>query len=119
MNVAVIGASNKPERYSYKAIKLLSEKGHVVFPVHPRIKDIEGQKVYARVSDIKEPIDTITFYVATNISDSIADDVLAQTPQRIIFNPGAENKLLFEKAKTAGIHAINACTLVLLKTGQF
>lgn len=39
MNVAVLGASNKPERYSYQAVKLLAEKGHLVFPVHPAISN--------------------------------------------------------------------------------
>jgi len=119
MNIAVIGASNKPDRYSYKAIKLLEEKGHTVFPVHPRIKEIEGQKVYASIADIKASLDTVTFYVAANISDNIANDVLAKNPQRVIFNPGAENEALFQKAKAAGIRTLNACTLVLLKTGQF
>ncbi|MCM8776521.1 MAG: CoA-binding protein, partial [Candidatus Omnitrophica bacterium] len=41
MNVAVIGASDKPDRYSYKAVKLLLERGHRVYPVHPRVKDID------------------------------------------------------------------------------
>ena len=39
MNVAVLGASNKPDRYSYKAIKLLQECGHHVFPVHPKLQE--------------------------------------------------------------------------------
>ena len=46
MNVAVIGASDNPDRYSYKAVKLLEEKGHRVFPVHPRVKIIDGEMVY-------------------------------------------------------------------------
>ena len=37
MNVAVLGASNKPERYSFKAVRLLREMGHTAFPVHPAL----------------------------------------------------------------------------------
>ncbi|MCK5215715.1 MAG: CoA-binding protein, partial [Candidatus Omnitrophica bacterium] len=47
MKVAVIGASNKPHRYSYQAVILLKEKGHEVYPVHQRIRDIEGLQVYS------------------------------------------------------------------------
>ena len=119
MNVAVIGASNKPHRYSYKALKLLQEKGHTAFPVHMRIKDIDGLTVFPSVSDIKEDIDTMTMYVSKDISDKLAEDILEKNPSRIIFNPGAENQDLLEKAKDAGITTINACTIVMLKTEQF
>ena len=119
MNVAVIGASNKSHRYSYQAVMLLKEKGHEVFPVHQRIKDIEGMRVYSSIKDIKDSIDTVTMYVGTEISNAIGEDILVANPRRIIFNPGAENSLLECKAKEKGIEAINACTLVMLKTGQF
>ncbi len=119
MNVAVIGASNKPERYSYQAVKLLQEKGHKVFPVHQRVKDIEGIKVYPSIKDILEPIDTVSLYVASDISNLMTDDILSVNPRRIIFNPGAENPHLESKAQSAGIEALNACTLVMLRTGQF
>ena len=119
MNVAVIGASDKPDRYSYQAVMLLKEKRHTVFPVHQRIKDIEGIPVYASIQDIKDPIDTISMYVAADISSTISDDLIAKKPRRIIFNPGAENPELADKAKANGILPINACTLVMLRTGQF
>ena len=119
MNVAVIGASDKPERYSYQAVKLLQEKGHIVFPVHQRIKHIEGLKVYPSIRDVPDLIDTLSLYVAADISSVLAEDILAKQPRRIIFNPGAENSELAETAKSFGIQPINACTLVLLRTGQF
>lgn len=119
MNVAVLGASNKPDRYSYQAVKLLQEKGHKVYAVHPRIKDIEGLPVYAAINDIKDPIDTFSMYVAPDISTDMTADILNKKPRRIIFNPGAENAELETKAKQAGINPINACTLVMLRTGQF
>ena len=119
MNVAVIGASNKPHRYSYQAVMLLKENGHEVYPVHQRIKDIDGVQVYCSIKDIKEPIDTVTMYVSADISSVISEDILAVNPRRLIFNPGAENSALECKAKEKGIDAKNACTLVMLKTGQF
>ena len=119
MNVAIIGASNKLNRYSNKALKLLKEKGHAVFPIHPRLEEIEGIKVLKSLKDISDKVDTITLYVAQNTSSMMLDDIIDVFPSRIIFNPGAENPDLFQKAQEKGIDVINACTLVLLSTRQF
>jgi hypothetical protein len=119
MNVAVIGASDKPERFSYQALVLLKQKGHKVFPVHQRIKTIDGMTVYPSIKDIADTIDTVTMYVAADISTNIAADILSKKPSRIIFNPGAENPELDLMAKAQGITTINDCTLVMLRGGSF
>jgi len=119
MKVAIIGSSNKTDRYSYKAVMLLKEKGHQVYPVHQRVKDIEGIEVYPSINDIEDPIDTITLYVSEDISTKMIDQIISKNPRRIILNPGAENSALVSKAKECGIECINACTLVMLKTNQF
>ncbi len=119
MTVAVIGASDKPDRYSYQALNLLREKGHTVYPVHTRIKTIDGVAVYPSISDIQKPIHTITLYVSADISSSMQEAILSINPKRIIFNPGAENPSLMQATQEKGIVAINACTLVMLRTNQF
>ena len=98
---------------------MLKEKGHEVFPVHPRVKNIEGQPVYSSIKEINAVIDTISLYVGPEVSNAIGEDIIRQKPRRIIFNPGAENENLASKARGVGIEAVNACTLVLLTTGQF
>jgi predicted CoA-binding protein len=119
MNVVIIGASNKPQRYSYQAVMLLKEAGHKVFPVHPHIGEIGGIVVYEAIQDIPAHIDTVTMYVGKKASNGMIDSVLNKAPRRIIFNPGAENEILRELAKDRGIEVVNACTLVLLRTGRF
>ena len=119
VNVAVLGASNKPARYSYQAVKLLAEKGHAVFPVHPAIAEIEGVPVFKRLADITALIHTITVYLAPERSVALVDEILSVRPKRVIFNPGAENTDVAQRLKETGVEAMNACTLVLLRTGQF
>lgn len=119
MNVAIIGASNKEHRYSYMAYKLLNEKGHKVYPVHQRIKEIEGQAVFPSIEGIKDDIDTITMYVNSEVSSLLSDEMIGKKPRRVIFNPGSENSELEKKLNNAGIETVHACTLVMLKTGQF
>ena len=119
MNVVVLGASNKPARYSYQAVKLLAEKGHVVFPVHPTISEIDGIPVFKRLTDIPAPIHTITVYLAPERSTALADEILFVCPKRVIFNPGAENPSLAQRLQNKGVEVLNACTLVMLKTNQY
>lgn len=119
MRVAVIGASNKPDRYSYQAVMLLREKGHVPFPIHPSLADVEGIPVFASLRDLPQPAETLSIYLSARNQESIAEDILASGARRVIFNPGAENPALAERLRQAGIEALDACTLVMLRTGQF
>ncbi len=119
MNVAVIGASNKPDRYSYKAVVLLREKGHTPYPVHPSLAAVEELPVHKSLRNIPATIDTISVYLSAGNQKAIEEDILKSGARRVIFNPGAENPELTDRLKKAGIEAMDACTLVLLKTGQF
>ena len=119
MNVAVLGASNKPERYSHQAVVLLAKKGHAVFPIHPALAEIDGHRVFKRLADVSAPLHTVTMYVSPALSAGLAGEILAAKPARVIFNPGTENPELEEKLAAAGIDVLHACTLVMLRTGQF
>lgn len=117
--VVIVGASDNPERYSHKALLLLRKHGHEAVPVHPKLAEIEGIKVAADLSLITGAVDTVTLYVGAAISAGLTDKLIALKPRRVIFNPGAENAVLAEALEQAGIACAEACTLVLLNTGQF
>jgi predicted CoA-binding protein len=118
--VAVIGASNDPSRYAFKAMEMLREYGHRAIPVHPREKQVLGVKVVHQLTElVGQKIDTVTVYVNSAISDKYQADLLALQPRRVIFNPGAENPALAKALDAQGIAVENACTLVMLRTGSF
>jgi predicted CoA-binding protein len=117
--VVVLGASPKPDRYSNKAVKLLLEHGHTVVPVHPAASVIEGLEVSPNLPSIDGPVDTLTLYLAPAQSISLLPDMLTLKPGRVIFNPGTESPTVKAKLEEAGIRTEEACTLVLLNTGQF
>jgi predicted CoA-binding protein len=119
MNVAILGASAKPDRYSYKALNSLREKGHRPFPVHPLLPNIEGLPVCKSLKDVPEPVHTVTVYLSATNSDKAAQDLLESGARRVIFNPGAENPALATRLAEKGIETVNACTLVMLATGRF
>lgn len=119
MNVAILGASDKQSRYSYKALTKLQEAGHTVFPVHPKLQEISGVVVRHVLQDIPGPIDTLTVYLSTAITEQLHDAILNLGARRVIFNPGAENPTLQKLLQDQGVEVMQACTLVLLSTDQF
>ncbi len=118
-HVAVLGASPKPERYSYQAVKMLSENGYTPIPVHPAGHTVFDHHGVKSLADIETSVDTLTVYVNAKISSDQADEILALKPRRVVFNPGAENDELAGKLSQNGIEVVKACTLVMLRTGQF
>jgi hypothetical protein len=118
-NVAVIGASTNEARYSNKAMKMLAEYGHNPIPVALARQEILGRKVYAHVGDIAEKIDTVTLYVGPQRQEGLFEQIIALKPARVIFNPGTENPAEYERLRAAHIEVVEACTLVMLRSGQF
>ena len=117
--VAVLGASPKEDRYSFKAMRMLKEHGHKPIPIHPAGHTVDGVPGLKSLSEIEQPVDTLTVYVNSKISGGLKDDILKINPRRVIFNPGAENEELTEVLENAKIEVVIACTLVMLATGAF
>lgn len=117
--VAIIGASDRKDRYAYLAMKSLLQKGHDIRLVNPLKEQIEDFKCYKSLSDIKEKIHTVTLYVNPQRFKDHIDDVIRIRPARVIMNPGTEDDAAQEILEKAGIEVSRACTLVLLSTGQF
>ncbi len=114
----VIGASDKPERYSYLAINRLRSHGHPVIAIGRKAVIVSDVAVTTK-KEWHPDMDTVTLYISAAQQKEYYDYLLKLQPKRIIFNPGAENEELAVLAKKNGIQAIDACTLVLLATGRF
>lgn len=117
--VAVLGASQNPERYSNKAVRLLSEYHHEVLPINPSQESIEGLVVVRTLAALDKPVDTLTLYMSPKHLLPLAQDIVRLRPKRVIFNPGTESSELQAQLDAAGIAWLEACTLVMLRTGQF
>jgi predicted CoA-binding protein len=118
-NVVILGASDNPSRYSFLAFQSLKKHGHTPFLVSPTLTDLEGAKVFHDLSEVNIKADTLTMYVNPKISTELKTKILKLKPTRVIFNPGTENPALQNELEKAGIEVVEACTLVMLRTGQF
>lgn len=114
----VIGASENIDRYSNMAIKLLRKHQIKVYAIGNKVGKIDDVIIDKSRMNYAD-IDTITLYINPTLQKDYYDYFLSLKPSRIIFNPGTENDELIELAKKNQISAIVACTLVLLKTGQY
>jgi predicted CoA-binding protein len=114
----VLGASPNPSRYSYLAVNRLIAHGHDVVAIGRRSGSINGTTI---ITDhpIIEGVDTITLYLNAQNQKQYYDYILSLRPKRVIFNPGAENDELASLAAQHNIEPMEACTLVLLSTGQY
>lgn len=114
----ILGASDNPARYSYLALRRLRAHGHPVLAVGKKSGRVDDVAILTEPpSDLD--VDTVTLYLNPSNQQAYLDYLLTLKPNRIIFNPGAENPQLERVAADSGITVMEACTLVLLSTGQF
>ncbi len=119
MRVAVLGASPKADRYANKAIHMLQEYEHEVIPVNPAFQEIEGLICQTDLSSIDTEVHTLTLYVNPKRGLEYLDEMIVLNPERVIMNPGTESDEIETMLKGKGIEVLRACTLVMLRTGQF
>ncbi len=114
----VIGASENPERYSNKAIRMLRRYNYEVVALGNRAGQIDDVPIETE-KILFSSIDTVTLYVGPQNQEELFLYVSKLRPRRVIFNPGTENPDFYLFLEQLGIEVVEACTLVLLSTGQF
>lgn len=114
----VLGASKNPDRYSFIAINRLRKFGHPVVAIGKKQSVVADVPIETAKEEYPD-VDTITLYLSAENQKEYYEYMLSLHPKRIIFNPGAENDELYEMAEKQGIEPIEACTLVMLSTGQY
>ena len=114
----VLGASDNPSRYSYLAVNKLRAHGHPVIAIGRKEGKVADVAI-TRENPEETGVDTVTLYLNPDNQKPYYDYILSLHPKRVIFNPGTENEELEELVKAQGAKAMEACTLVLLSTGQY
>ncbi|MBU1317444.1 MAG: CoA-binding protein [Alphaproteobacteria bacterium] len=115
--IALLGASPNPDRPSNGVMRFLLSKGYTVIPVNPGQagKEILGQTVYAKLSDIPQPVDMVDVFRAPEFLDGIVAEAsgLPQSPQVIWGQLGVRDDDAAAKAEAAGIKVVmNRCPAI-------
>jgi len=114
----IIGASNNPERYSYLAAEKLLAYEHEIELIGKRPDVVFGKTINTEKKEF-EDIDTVTMYISDKFQPEYYEYIVSLNPRRVIFNPGTENPEFEEILIHNDIHVEEACTLVLLGSGQY
>lgn len=116
----IIGATPNPARYAFLAATMLQEEGLEFVPVGIKSGSVLGvpiAPIYEKPPI--EQVDTVTLYIGPHHQPEHYEYIMSLKPKRVIFNPGTENPEFERILKNAGIEALEACTLVLLRSGQY
>lgn len=116
----VLGATPNPERYAWQAVALLRQYGHPVWAAGIRKGDIMDVPIQhpQHLAPI-EGLHSISLYLSPQVLAQYREWIMAQAPRRVIFNPGTELPAFREQLQAAGIEALEACTLVMLRAGLY
>jgi len=116
----IIGATTNPSRYAYLAAEMLQEYNQEFVPVGIKRGSVFGKEILDLRSHPEiQNVDTITLYINPDHQKEWYDYFFELKPKRVIFNPGTENPELERSLEEKNIQSLEACTLVLLRSGQF
>ena len=111
--IAVVGCSRDPEKEAHRIPKYLKEHGYRIIPVNPFADKILGERVYKRLSDIKEPVDVIDVFRPSEECLDVVKEAIKIKPKVIWMQLGIKNKEAAELAKENGIKVVmDRCMMV-------
>lgn len=117
--VLVLGASESTWRYSNIATNMLLDYKHRPVLVGKRPGQIRGIAIATSIPEDLSKVDTVTLYLNPSHQEAWYLEIMRLKPARVIFNPGTENEAFEQQLAEFGIEPVRACTLVMLRTGQW
>ena len=112
--IAVVGASSNPERPSNGIMRKLKSVGYRVIPVNPNETEVLGERAYASLLDIAEPIDIVDVFRRPEYTPAIADDAVKVGAKALWLQSGVSNEDAAARATTGGLVVVmNACIGVM------
>jgi predicted CoA-binding protein len=110
--IAVVGLSEKPDRASHYVAAYLQRQGYRVIPVNPALKEVLGEKSYATLQDIPEPVDLVDIFRQPDAVPEIVDAAIAIGAKAVWMQEGIVHNAAAAKARAAGLAVVmDRCTL--------
>ena len=107
-NIAMVGASDRPERASYGVMKFLQDHGYRVFPVNPQIpgERIHGEFVWTELAQIGEPIDIVDIFRRPEAAAEAVEQAIVVGAKAVWMQLGVINEEAAAKAEAAGLKVV-------------
>lgn len=106
--IALIGASDRPDRPSYQVMAFLQDQGHRVIPVNPQItgEHVHGEYVWRELSQIGEPIDMVDIFRRSEAAGEAVDEAIAAGAKSVWMQIGVINPGAAARAEAAGLKVV-------------
>ncbi len=106
--IALVGASDRPDRASYGVMRFLQEHGYRVFPVNPQItgEHVHGEFVWRELAQIGEPIDIVDIFRRSEAAGEAVDQAILVGAKAVWMQIGVVNEEAAERAEAAGLKVV-------------
>lgn len=104
--IAVVGLSPKPDRASYHVAQYLQGHGYRIIPVHPQADTILGEKVYARLEDIPDPVDIVDVFRRSDDTPPVAESAVRIGAKTLWLQLGISNEVAASIAAAGGLRVV-------------
>ena len=106
--IALVGASDRPDRPSYGVMRFLQSHGYRVFPVNPQItgEHVHGEYVWRELSQIGEPIDMVDIFRRSQAAGEAVDEAIAAGAKSVWLQIGVINEEAAARAEAAGLKVV-------------
>jgi uncharacterized protein len=109
--IAVVGLSSKSHRASFGVAQYLQSAGYRIIPVNPNESFVLGEKCYARLEDIPEPIDIVDIFRRSELVAEVVDSAIRVRARAVWMQEGVEDEASAERARRAGLVVVmDLCT---------
>jgi predicted CoA-binding protein len=104
--IAVVGLSDKPDRDSYRVAKYLQAHGYRIIPVNPAVAEVLGERSYASVADIPEPVDVVDIFRKPEAVGPVVEEAIAAGAKVVWMQLGVVNDPAAAAARAAGLQVV-------------
>ena len=110
---AIIGATDDTKKYGNEIFKSLKNRGYEVYPVNPRLKELEGTRCYPSLADIPVKVDVVDFVVPPPVTERILKKCKKLNLKRIWLQPGAESEAAIAFCRENGLKVVYGVCVML------
>ncbi len=110
---AIVGATSNTKKYGYKIFKNLRSRGYEVYPVNPRIKELEGIPCYPSLADIPVKVNVVDFVVLPEVTETVLKECKRLGLNRIWLQPGSESEAAIAFCHENGLKVVYGVCVML------